>query len=230
MFPGHDFHIHTHYSDGTASPMEMVEAAVDKDLEVVALTDHGPETHVGMEWGEIGHMVEDVKIVRDDVDIRVLLGIEANILDSDGCIDIGGDVLDELDIVTGGVHDMGSYLSSSELAGEYFDRVVSCMEEGFLDVLTHPFWYREDLSKYYSNEELDRFIDVANQTNTTIELNEKYQVPGKKLLSKFEEKGSTFCLGTDSHRPGEVGRTRWGEKTLQSAGIGPEKLIVEEYV
>ncbi len=230
MIPRHDFHIHTHYSDGIASPAEMVEAACGEGLDVVAITDHGPETRVGMKRGDIGQMIGDVELMKVDVDISVLLGLEANILDSDGTLDVGEDVLEDLDIVLAGVHDMGSYLSSSELACEYFERVLGCMEDGLVDVLCHPFWYHENLSKYYSKEDLDYFVEIAKKTNTAIELNEKYQVPGKELISTFNEAGLSFCLGTDSHRPGEVGRTRWGLKTLKSANVGREKLIVEKYV
>lgn len=224
----HDFHIHTNYSDGVSSPAEMVEVASGKGLEVVAITDHGPETHVGIRRGEIGQMIEDVRIVQDDVDICVLLGLEVNILDSNGRVDVGEDVLEELDIVVGGVHDMGSFLSSSELSREYFDRVIGCMESGLVDVLTHPFWYHEDLSKYYNKEKLARFAKVSNETNTAIELNEKYQVPNKNVLSMLKKEGITFCIGTDAHRPGEIGRTRWSTRTLKSVGI--ERLIVENYL
>ncbi len=228
MIPRHDFHIHTHYSDGIASPAEMVEAACGEGLDVVAITDHGPETRVGMKRGDIGQMIGDVELMKVDVDISVLLGLEANILDSDGTLDVGEDVLEDLDIVLAGVHDMGSFLSSSELAREYFDRVVGCMEGGLVDVLSHPFWYHEDLSKHYSKEKLERFAKISNETNTAIELNEKYQVPNKNVLSMLKKEGTSFCIGTDAHRTGEVGRIRWSNRILKSVGI--ERLIVEDYI
>lgn len=35
-----DLHLHTHFSDGTYSPQELVEHAVEKGLSAIALTDH----------------------------------------------------------------------------------------------------------------------------------------------------------------------------------------------
>ncbi|MCS7128438.1 MAG: PHP domain-containing protein [Sulfolobales archaeon] len=35
-----DLHIHTAYSDGVSSPLEVVHAAIDKGLNVIAVTDH----------------------------------------------------------------------------------------------------------------------------------------------------------------------------------------------
>src|SRR5438067_4513007 len=38
--PGIDLHTHTYYSDGTLGPMQLVDLAKDRGLDVVALTDH----------------------------------------------------------------------------------------------------------------------------------------------------------------------------------------------
>ena len=35
-----DFHIHTNYSDGVFTPQKVVDAAIDANLDVIALTDH----------------------------------------------------------------------------------------------------------------------------------------------------------------------------------------------
>ncbi len=230
MIVKHDFHIHTHYSDGASSPAKMVEAGFEKGLKAVAITDHGPEIHVGIKKGEIEQMIEDVSLVKNDASIPVILGIEANILGSSGQIDISRNVLQKLDIVSAGVHDMGSYMTSAELAREYFERVINCLEREKIDVLTHPFWYHEDLSKYYDKEELEYFAEIAVETDTAVELNEKYQVPKKELLILFLESGVDFCLGSDAHKEGEVGWFRWGLKTLKSLGVGKEQLIVENYL
>src|SRR5438128_1936286 len=38
--PGIDLHTHTYYSDGTLGPQQLFELARDRDLDVLALTDH----------------------------------------------------------------------------------------------------------------------------------------------------------------------------------------------
>jgi 3',5'-nucleoside bisphosphate phosphatase len=40
MMPGYDLHVHTNRSDGTFTPAEAVELAVERDLAGVAITDH----------------------------------------------------------------------------------------------------------------------------------------------------------------------------------------------
>ena len=35
-----DFHIHTNYSDGVFTPERVIDAAIDANLDVIAITDH----------------------------------------------------------------------------------------------------------------------------------------------------------------------------------------------
>ena len=46
--PGIDLHAHTSVSDGTETPAELVAAAVEAGLDVVAITDHDATSG----WGE----------------------------------------------------------------------------------------------------------------------------------------------------------------------------------
>lgn len=79
-----DFHVHTMYSDGESTAVAMVEAAEARGLEAVALTDHGPEHSVGVPRGKLSQMLQDIQLARVGAGIRVLAGIEANIIDAGG--------------------------------------------------------------------------------------------------------------------------------------------------
>lgn len=230
MFTSHDLHVHSNYSDGTSTPLEMVRAASEKELEAVAISDHGPEISVGIKRKEIRQMIRDVEFAKEDSEITVLCGIEANTVNLEGEIDVREEFLEEMDIVLGGVHSINaSWKSSSErISREYFETVLNLMKRREIDILTHPFWYYEDLSTYLSQEDLESFCEVAAREDVAIELNEKYQVPKKKLLSICRRKGTVFSLGSDAHGPKEVGELNWGCKMLEKIGAGEEELIVSE--
>ena len=63
-----DLHIHSYYSDGTMSPHEILNIAVEKDIGLLAITDHdilegsieliacGSDCHGSFEETEIGEM------------------------------------------------------------------------------------------------------------------------------------------------------------------------------
>lgn len=176
-------------------------------------------------------MIEDVKIVKADAEIPVFLGMEVNVVDLNGNIDVGGEVLDRLDVVLAGVH----YLRSSEtlpemVARDYFETVVNVVERQELDILAHPFWYHEDLSSYLSKRDLESFAKVAAEQEVAIELSGKYRVPPKELLSLCDEKGVKFSFGTDAHAPEELGEVGWAVNMLKEVGANRESLLVEELV
>ncbi|HBS59627.1 MAG TPA: histidinol-phosphatase, partial [Firmicutes bacterium] len=86
-----DYHTHTKYSHGTGTIRENVEAARAKGLEQVAISDHGPANPVLGVGGP--RVLLDIKQEADYYDgryddIRVLTGVEANIVGSDGKLDI----------------------------------------------------------------------------------------------------------------------------------------------
>ena len=35
-----DLHIHSYYSDGTQSPQEIIDIALSKNINIIAITDH----------------------------------------------------------------------------------------------------------------------------------------------------------------------------------------------
>lgn len=60
-----DLHIHTHFSDGTLSPQEVVEQALRAGLSCISITDHDSVTGVG-----------PAQLAVRDFDLEVIAGIE----------------------------------------------------------------------------------------------------------------------------------------------------------
>ncbi len=227
MLMSHDLHTHTRYSDGSSTPYEMVRSGRDKGLETIAITDHGPELSIGIESGQIRQLVNDVSLAREDVDLDVLVGLEANTTGSDGGIDLDAPLIENLDIVLAGVHYLRtSGLSQDRTAEIYLETVVNMMERQDIDILVHPFWYHEDLSEYLPKSDIRDFAKVARHENVTIEVNERYCVPGKEILSACAEEGTKFSLGSDAHKPDDVGELDWAMDRAESVGIEERDLFV----
>lgn len=231
MIPKFDFHVHTHYSDGTSEPVKMVEAATARGLKGIAITDHGPELSVGISPTKIGQMMNDVEIVKKDADIPVLLGIEANIIGLDGGIDIDEEALDRLELVVGGLHNLASPARVSEaIAKDYLETVMNTIKLQKIDVLAHPFWFHEDLSKYISQEDMEDFAKLAMEKGVAIELNTKYHSPSREVLTTCLREGVKLSLGTDAHTPREVGDLTWQMNIIKKVGAKKEDLVLEEFL
>lgn len=70
-----DLHIHTNYSDGVFSPEKVVDAAIDAELDIIALTDHDNILSYGIAQDYISQLKKENKKT-----IEVIQGIEVNTL------------------------------------------------------------------------------------------------------------------------------------------------------
>ena len=231
MLPKFDFHVHSLYSDGTRAPAEMVEAAEARGLEAVAITDHGPELSVGIHLAKIAPMLEDVEATKQDAEIPVLTGMEANIVDPSGAIDLEDWVIDRLDLVAAGVHRLSSPVHGAKpLARLYLETVTNAMRGGQIAVLVHPFQFHGDLSYHLSPDDINEFARAAAENDVAIELNSKYSCPDLQLISACAKEGVKFSIGTDAHTPSEVGDVGWQMATLKRAGAKREDLILDKFL
>ena len=101
-----DFHTHTRYSHGTGTVNDNVVNALSLGMRAVAITDHAKNHPL------IGVKPEKIDTIRKDVvtadkeyrNIRVLLGLEANLISPRGDIDVTEEQADKLDILLVGFH------------------------------------------------------------------------------------------------------------------------------
>ena len=97
-----DLHCHTLASDHAYSTVtELAAAAAEKGLTAVACTDHG----IGIEDApHLWHFM-NLSILPPSIrGVRVLHGVEANVMDMAGRLDMPEKVLEELDIVVASMH------------------------------------------------------------------------------------------------------------------------------
>src|SRR5262249_22077513 len=122
-----DLHVHTTWSDGKASVLEMALAAIERGYEYIAICDHTPNVRVvpGLEADDVRRQAEEIAEANERLaPFRVLRGIECDIL-PDGALDLPDDVLAELDWVQASVH-----------AGQRATR--DAMTERVVEALRHP--------------------------------------------------------------------------------------------
>ena len=224
-----DFHIHTRYSDGTTDHATMIEAAVARGLEAIAFTDHGPELSVGTKFKKLPQMLRDMEIAKEDADITVLAGIEANVVDDQGNIDLEDGFLKKLDIVAVGIHDLGTE-NLIEMPQNYLLRATGAIKRRGVDVFCHPFYFDRDLTLDLSPEDVKEFVRLAAERGIAMEVNGKYKAPSDEFLALCLREGVKLSMGTDAHRPHEVGRIDWVLSVLKRVGARRQDLILDSFL
>ena len=97
-----DLHIHTIASGHAYSTIEEIaKAAEAKSLAMVAITDHGP----AMPGGPHEYYFGNLRVLPQTIhNVKILAGVEANILDEHGSLDLRDTYLKRLDLVLAGLH------------------------------------------------------------------------------------------------------------------------------
>lgn len=99
-----DYHTHTNYTHGVSSIEENVAQAENLGLKELAVTDHSYLGFNHIRKGDLDKMRAEIDGIKDKYKVKVLLGIEANLIGRDGRIDISDEELEKLDIVVLGFH------------------------------------------------------------------------------------------------------------------------------
>jgi DNA polymerase (family 10) len=130
-----DLHVHSDWSDGKATVLEMGEAARDRGYEYLAICDHTRNVRVvpGLDADDVRRQAEEIAAANERLaPFKVLRGIECDIL-PDGTLDLPDDVLLGLDWVQASVH--GGQRASADAMTK---RVVEALRHPAVSCLSHP--------------------------------------------------------------------------------------------
>lgn len=235
-----DLHTHTHFSDGKGTIEENVLAARKKGLKKVAITDHGPG-HMG--FGIKRHQLKEMREVVDLLnkkykDIEILLGLEANILNEDGDLDIDDDLLQYLDILLAGYHfgsspkklirDVGFHSNNwfKNKSKKIYEKAkvantkafINAMRRYDIDIITHP--------GAKGPLDIDAIAKVAEETNTALEISASrhaFLTTEDILIAKKYD--VVFTVNSDAHMPDRIGEVEGGLERAKQAGVLLETLL-----
>ncbi|HHY39093.1 MAG TPA: DNA polymerase/3'-5' exonuclease PolX, partial [Clostridia bacterium] len=134
-----DLHVHTRWSDGTASISEMADAAIKRGYEYIAICDHTKALGVtgGLDEDRLIRQGEEIRSLNEaykerGIKFRILRGTEVDIL-ADGTLDIRDEVLRELDIVVASIHT--GMRQDPEIIHR---RLEAAMQNEHVDIIGHP--------------------------------------------------------------------------------------------
>lgn len=207
-----DYHTHTIYSHGKGSIEDNIKVAIEKGLRKIGISDHGyKHLAYGVKYDNIFRMKEEIQELNEKYkNIDILLGIEANILDNKGNIDVDDKIVSYIDYVMAGYHfgssptsvkaGLNHVLNYTKLTGytkEYnTEAVINAMKNNDIFILTHP----GDKGPVHIVE----VAKVAKQTNTNLEINSHHSYLNVEQLKEIRDIGNKFIVGSDAHKPIDI--------------------------
>lgn len=236
-----DYHTHTIHSHGTGTVAENAHAAAMSGLCEVAVTDHGPALAAGLglrEPGAVEHvrlMVEEANLDQDEV--HVLQGVEANVMNRRGALDLPDKVLKNMDIVLAGFHPASRGTITGEIGALWRSHVVprisrrlaeqqrientkslsECALRHPVDIIVHP-----GLRVAVEPLELAR---TAAKTGTALEINSAHGYLTVETARAAARAGCYFAINSDAHSPSRVGDLEAGARTASQAKIPADRIL-----
>ena len=161
-----DMHTHTIASGhGTHSTISiMAKAASERGLRLLGITDHGPAT---LSAGTPSYFRSLSMSPRYRFGVCVLYGVELNILDTDGKVDLDGNIIESLDYAIISMHSQNFPPHSREQNTRAFLRA---MQHPGVRILGHA-----DNTHYPVN--IEELCMECKKTGTIFEINEASLAP-----------------------------------------------------
>jgi DNA polymerase (family X) len=208
-----DLHVHTVWSDGKASVLEMGEAALQRGYEYLAICDHTRNVRVvpGLDADDVRRQGEEIGAANEQLaPFRILRGSECDIL-PDGSLDLPDDVLAELDWVQASIH-----AGQRAPAKEVTRRTIEAMRHPAVSAISHP--KGRIINHRPENAlDLDQVIDVALETGVALEVNglpDRLDLRDVHVRSAIEA-GVPIVCSTDAHSVRGLGNMRLSVATAR---------------
>ena len=218
-----DLHIHTNSTPHAYSTLEeCVSRAISKEMEVIAITNHGPALPDSPHWWSIKNM----KVIPSKIENLVILkGVEANILDEDGGIDINDSCYQVLDIVLAGFHRLKEYGETNDI-DKNTRALINVMKNQRVDIITHPGnpVFPVDYEKVVENAK--KYNIALEINNSSLYLSREGSAPNcEKILSLCKDNGNIIALGSDAHISYEIGNFCYVIELLKKYNFPLERII-----
>jgi DNA polymerase (family 10) len=218
-----DLHVHSIWSDGRASIIELAQAARSMGYEYIALSDHSPSVGIagGIGREKMEEKIEAVAEANDSLEgITILMGAEVDIK-ADGSLDYPDDLLERMDVVVASVH-MAQQQKERTITG----RLISAIENQNVDIIGHPTG-RIINQREPSDMDFHAVLEAAAKTGTALEINAH---PSRLDLNDVnaraaKEMGVRMSINSDAHDAGQLLNMKYGINVARRAWLEKKDLI-----
>ncbi|MBF7096497.1 phosphatase [Alkalibacter sp. M17DMB] len=220
-----DTHIHTVACNHAYSTIgENAASAKSKGLELICITEHGPK----LPGGPHPYYFANIKVVPPELEgVKILKGIESNIMDTSGGLDLPPQYKNKMEIILAGLH---SKCFSPGSKRENTKAVIKAMENDFVDIIVH-------IGNPAYELDYPDVLKAAKDTNTLIEINNSSFVHSRKgsydncfnVAKECMKREIMISLGSDAHIASDVGEFGVAKKILDVIEF-PQELVINTSV
>lgn len=218
-----DVHTHTVASGHAYSSLqEMAQAAADKGLRILGVTEHGPsiEGTCPLIYFRNMHCIP-----RKMYGVQLLLGCEINILDTEGHLDMPEEGMTWLDLRIAGIHEV---CWKGGTRAENTAGLEAVIRNPWIHIISHPGDGTADL-------DFEPLVIAAKEAHTLLEINNHSLAPKRnkpralennlEILRLCKKHNTPLIMGSDAHISFQIAEYGRLLPLVEETGF-PEELIM----
>jgi histidinol phosphatase-like PHP family hydrolase len=208
--PKIDYHMHTVWTDGENTSLEMYNRAIQEGLNSILFSEHARKTSA--DW--FLKFSDEIRSLPKS-SCQALVGVETKVVDFDGAIDSVDQILEVCDLVMASVHrfpgekhmkKMCSDIDKKEALKIELDLSLAVLENKRVDILGHPFGMSiRRFNIQPTEDDFKQIIKKAAETGIAIEVNSHYHDNPWEIINWCKEFGALISLGSNAHNVNKVG-------------------------
>ena len=219
-----DLHMHSTYSDGKLSMLDMAREAIQRGLKVITFTDHSVSLGVanGLSIERHKQQAAEIKKIQKQLgdEILILHGSEVEIK-ADGSLDYPDEFLASLDLVVASLHS-----SLRQPREKVTQRLLNAINNPHVDIIGHPTG-REIPDREGADLDMEAVFQAAAKSGVALEINAH---PSRLDLDdafarRAKDLGVLISINTDSHAGDGFDVLPYGIATARRAWLEPKDVI-----
>lgn len=218
-----DLHTHTLVSGHAYSSLqENIQVAKDKGLKYLGTSEHGP----ALPGAPHIFYFQNMRVIPREINgVNILRGVEANIIDYNGGIDMIAETTKYIDYIIASAHIPCLTPGTRE---QNTNAIIQCMKNPKVNIIGHP-----DDDRFPLDMEL--IVRAAKAENVLLELNNSSLDPTgfrqnareniEDMLKRCMKHEVTIVVNSDAHIASLVGEFGYAEEMLTELNF-PKELII----
>jgi DNA polymerase (family 10) len=220
-----DLQMHSTWSDGKLSMLEMARAAARHGMQLIAFTDHSASLGVANGLSLARHKEQQVEIeaARRELgnSIHILHASEVEIK-ADGTLDYPDEFLASLDLVLASLH-----TSLHQPRAQITTRLIKAIRNPQVDIIGHPTGRHLIPEQEGADLDMEAVLAAAAESGVALEINADPSRLDLEDISarRAHELGIPLSINSDAHSEADLDHLQFGVATARRAWLEAKDVI-----
>jgi hypothetical protein len=116
---------------------------------------------------------------------------------------------------------------------DFMEQLVAQIEKVVTEpvaIYVNPTYLPDEIAERYeelwTDERIDRVVKALKENGVALELNDRYRLPGSRVIEKAKKAGVKFAMGTNNTGSEDLGRLEWALEMVEKHQLQPTDMFL----